>query len=106
MFIPKKSEVAELRLKVQELCLTNKDGSVLVDNGSDHIVIIGEPVQEVRLAMQKDDSANALVHFAQSSISIVDSTAYTAGGDECAIKITGLAAMDAGDCLIVRYIVK
>jgi hypothetical protein len=69
-------------------------------------VKIGEPVKSVLLCIQKDDSANDLVHFAASSLSIVDSSAYTAGGDLKAIKITGLAAVDANDVVILKYILE
>lgn len=106
-FQAKDSAVLAKQLKVQELDLTSKDYSqILVDNGADQIVIIGEAVGEVNLVVLKDDSANALVHFAAASISIVDSTAYTAGGDSKAIKIAGLASVDANDCLIVKYSVQ
>lgn len=105
-FESKSAPVRGNQLKVQELCLTSEDRQILIDNGSDHIVIIGEPVKSVLLCIQKDDSTNALVHFAASSLSIVDSSAYTAGGDLKAIKITGLAAVDASDVVILKYILE
>lgn len=104
MFQAKDALVRNQQLKVQELSLTNKDGSILIDNGADHIVVIGEPVSKVLIARMKDDSANAWIEYAQASISIVDSSAYTAGGDLKAIKITGLATVDTDDVVVVKYI--
>ena len=105
MFQPKSSSVFENQLKVQEVCVTNKDSAIAVDDSGDLVLIIGEPIQEVRLAVQKDDSANTLVHFDAAAISIVDSSAFTAGGDSKAIKIAS-CALAANDALICKYVVQ
>lgn len=105
MFQPKTTAVFDNQLKVQEVNVTTADSELYNANGGNLVLLIGEPVAEVRLALQKDDSANALVNFDAASISVVDSSAFTAGGDRKAVKITG-CVLAANDLLVCKYIVQ
>lgn len=66
-------------------------------------VLIREYVDKVFNVSCKNDVTNLVTQYAMSSISIVDSVAGTAGGDQKSIKITGLASLAVGDCLTVKY---
>ena len=102
-YSPKNEQVMNQSLKVQELSLSGSDVNLFEISSGNCIVYIREPVEKVFLVRIKVDSSNLMTEFAQSSISIVDSNLLTSGGNEQAIKITGLAAVAAGDCLIVKY---
>lgn len=100
---PKNEQTMNQALKVQELNLSGSDQNVFSISGGNCFVYIREPVDKIYLASVKVDSSNLVTQFAQSSLSIVDSSALTAGGNQQAIKITGLSALASGDCLIVKY---
>lgn len=102
-FYPKNSITMDQALKVQELSISGSDGTVYQISGGNLYVMVREPVGKIYEASVKVDGTNSVTLFAQSSLSIVDSSALTAGGDQGAIKITGLAALASGDCLKVKY---
>lgn len=95
------------QLQVQELCVSTKEPQLYVVSGSDLIVFIDEAIQEVKAILNVDDSGPTSLPIAASARSIVDSTAFTAGGDRKAIKLTGLGSSFAvNDLLIIKYIVQ
>jgi hypothetical protein len=100
---PKNENTMNQSLRVQEISLSGSDGNLYVISGGNLYVRILEPVEKIFLARCKVDSSNLTTEFAQSSLSIVDSSALTAGGDEKYIKIAGLSALASGDCLVVKY---
>jgi len=67
-------------------------------------VVVNEPVTQVYLARLKVDATNTFTEYAQSSLTIVDSVLFTAGGNMGAIEIAGLTAIQPNDCLIVKYV--
>lgn len=102
-FNPKNSNTMDQSLKVQELAISGSDSGMYVISGGSLYVKVLEPVGKIYIASVKVDSGNTVTQFAQSSLVISDSSALTPGGDQGAIKVTGLAALAAGDCLIVKY---
>lgn len=100
---PKNEQTMNQALKVQELAISGSDANVFAINSGNCIVYIREPVEKVYLVSVKVDSTNLVTQFAQASLSIVDSSSLLAGGNQQAIKITGLAALQPNDCLVVRY---
>jgi len=102
-FYPKNNLAMDQANKVQELSISGSDSTVFQISGGNLYVRVLEPISKIYLASVKVDSSNLVTQFDQASLSIVDSTALTAGGDSGAIKITGLAALASGDCLIVKY---
>lgn len=93
-FDAKKPAVRDQQLKVQELCVRSTDRAIYDANGGDGRFTIGEEIEAVLLVVQKDDSANALVHFAAADI--------TLDGD--AFEVAALA-LAANDVAIIKYIV-
>ena len=105
MFTPKADQTAQQALKVQRLTISSKDPSMFkVDSGS-VCVLIREPVNRIVTASSLVDATAVLSQHSQSVLSIVDSTAFTAGGDLSAIRISNLASLAANDVVIVEYIV-
>lgn len=102
-FYPKNNTTMDQALKVQELCISGSDSTVYQISGGNMYVMVREPVGKIYLASVKVDSSNLVTQFAQSSLVISDSSSLAPGGDQGAIKITGLSALAAGDALIVRY---
>lgn len=102
-FNPKNENTMQQSLRVQEISLSGSDSTLYAISGGSLYVRILEPVEKIFLASVKVDSSNTVTQFAQSSLSIVDSVALTAGGDQKVIKILGLAALASGDCLVVKY---
>lgn len=102
-FYPKNSITMDQSLKVQELNISGSDGGMFQISGGNLYVMVNEPVVKIYLAQRKVDATNLVTQFAQSSLVIVDSSALTAGGNSSAIQITGLAALEVGDCLTVKY---
>lgn len=100
---PKNEQTMNQSLKVQELSISGSDSTVYQISGGNTFVMVKEPVGQIYLVRNKVDSSNTMVEYAQSSLSIVDSSLLTAGGNQGAIKITGLSALASGDCLIVKY---
>lgn len=107
MYTPKNDSTSEQQLKVQRLVIRADDPIMYTNNnGSSSIcILIREPVDQVYLASFKDDSANTLTQYAQASLSVVDSDTLTTASpnDRGAIRISGLATLDANDCVIVEY---
>lgn len=84
----------------------NSSESATGVGGNSLIALIREPVKRVYLAQMKDNAANAYAQFAQSSISIVDSSSFELGGNKGAIKIDGLSSLADNDCLSLNYSVE
>ncbi len=106
MYNPKADQTAEQQLKVQRLAIRSDDPSMYSSASGTTCILIREPIERVYLVSSKDDSANTLTQYAQASISIVDSTDLTPGGDESAIAIAGLASLDTNDVVVVEYTVQ
>lgn len=102
-FYPKNNLAMDQANKVQELSISGSDSTMYSISGGNLYVRVLEPIQKIYVASVKVDGTNSVTQFAQSSLSIVDSSTLLAGGDSGAIKITGLAALASGDCLIVKY---
>jgi len=102
-FNPKNENTMQQSLRVQEISLSGSDSTLYAISGGNLYVIILEPVEKIFLARVKVDSSNTMTEFAQSSLSIVDSSALSPGGDQKSIKIAGLSALASGDCLVVKY---
>ena len=92
------------QLKIQELVVRASDTSLYVVDTGDVVVLIREPVAAVVLCLQHDNSGPTLATVAMADLIISDSTAYTAGGDASAIRVNGIAALDANDRLVIKYI--
>lgn len=105
-YYPKNDQTQFQSLKVQELVISGSDPDMYVSTGGNTFVNIREKVEQIYLVQMKVDSSNLVTQYQQSSLSIVDFAAHTAGGDRGAIKITGLASVATNDCLIVKYSVK
>src|ERR1700722_8700539 len=103
-YIAKDATTQYQALKVEELDIAGLDNGVYQISGGNCYVMVNEPVVLVYLARIKVDSSNTWTEYAQSSITIVDSVALTAGGNMSAIEITGLAAINPNDCLVVKYV--
>lgn len=105
MYRAKSDKVQGQQLKVQELVVRAADTQLFDANGGAAVILIGEQVDAIVSVTQHDDSVPGLVMYAASALSIVDSTAFTAGGDLKGIKATGLA-LAANDVVVVKYITK
>ena len=105
-FDPKDELVRNQSLKVESLDISGSDSGLFSISGGNLTVQVGEPVAKIFLVRCKVDSTNLTTEFAQSSLSIVDSSSGSPGGDQKAIKITGLSALAAGDCLSLKYSTK
>jgi len=105
-FDPKDELVRNQVLKVESLDISGSDGGLFSFSGGNCLVPISEPVVKIFLVRCKVDSSNLTTEFAQSSLSIVDSVSGSPGGDMKAIKISGLSALAAGDCLSLKYSTK
>jgi hypothetical protein len=95
MFESKNEAVMGLQLKRNVLFVLPTDNQVYAANGGNGKIVIGEEVARVCLVIQKDNSANALVHFAAASIAI-------SGTGNTEIVVTGLV-LDANDVVQVVY---
>ena len=99
----KSPRIANQQLKVQELMVhKNQDTGLYVVSGSDVIVFIDEAVSRVKAVQMNDDSAAACILVPAASVSIVDSSAYTAGGDMKAIKLASVTLAN-NDSLVLKY---
>lgn len=103
MFNAKSVEALEQQQKVQSLTVSLSEPHLQVASGADLIVLVREPIARIIDCLVIDDSVPGVVVKPASTLSIVDSTAYTAGGDLGGIKITTLA-LAANDTVTVRYI--
>jgi len=103
-FQSKSPRVASQQLKVQELVIKHtEDQALYVVDGSDLILMVDEDVAQVKAVMHCDDSAAAVALVPAASVSVVDSAAYTAGGDRKAIKLASFT-LAANDCLVLKYV--
>jgi len=104
-FNPKNEQTMQQSLRVQELSMSGADQGLYSISGGNMFVFIREPLEKIFLARVKVDGSNTWTEFAQSSLSIVDSSSLTnaAPSNLGAIKITGLASLAANDLLIVKY---
>lgn len=103
MYRPQDDKVHNQKLKVQEITVRFSDKHLYVVSGSDVILLIKEPLQAAASCLFQDDSAGTIAPIAASALSIVDSAAYTAGGDKKAIKVASVT-LAASDVLHVKYI--
>lgn len=103
-YYPKDANTQSQSLKVEELYISGSDNGMYTISGGNLFVLVNEPIVQIYLASVKVDSSNLVTQFQQSSLSIVDSVALTAGGNMSAIEIAGLSALAAGDCLLVAYV--
>jgi hypothetical protein len=97
------NKVLDQQLKIQELVVRFADLQLCTNSGSHSIIQLGESISAIVSVKLVDDSASAVVVAQASACSIVDSTAYTAGGDNNAIKVANLQ-MAANDSFEVKYI--
>ena len=98
-------KVQDQQLKVQELAIRTADTHLYTTDAGDVVVLINEEVAAAVCCIVVDDSVPGVVVKAAASLSIVDSTAYTAGGDESAIRIDTLT-LAANDVILLKYITK
>ena len=103
MFLSTSDKVQNQKLKVQELAIRFADTHLYSTSGSDTYIQIGDAVSAIVSVLNCDNSASAIVMAQASALSIVDSSALTAGGDLKAIKVAGLQ-MAANDIFVVKYI--
>lgn len=103
MFRTTSNKVQNQQLKVQEVVVRFADTHLYSTSGSDSYVNIGEAMSAAVAIVHLDDSGPACTLLAASTLSLVDSTAHTAGGDLSSIKVTGVQ-MAANDCFVVRFI--
>ena len=106
-FDPKDELVRNQVLKVEELNISGSDEGLFEFNAGDCIVHIGEELVQIYSAECKVDSGNTVTLFAQASLIKSDSVSpFISGGDKKAIRVSGLAALAAGDCLTLKYSTK
>ena len=103
MYLSGSDKVQNQKLKVQEVTVRFADTHLYATSGSHSVVLIGEALSAIVSLELLDDSASAIVLAQASALSIVDSSAYTSGGDESAIKVNNMQ-MASNDCLRVQYI--
>jgi hypothetical protein len=92
-------------LKVQSIAIRTADTHLYEVDSGDVIVQIGQEVAAVVSCIVVDNSVPGVVVLPAASLSIVDSTAFTAGGDELAIKLDTLT-LAANDIVLLQYIAK
>jgi hypothetical protein len=99
----KSSAVLSKQLKVQELVIDSNDSQLVVVNGGDVCVLIGEEVAKVELVLIRSGATLSALTDAQMIIS--DSTTFASGGDKKAIRLDTLAAVPADGSVVIKYIV-
>lgn len=102
-YYPKNEQASSQALRVQELVISGADPSLYQVSGGNTFIFVREPVEKVFLASCKVDSTNLVTQFAAASIVISDSGTLAVGGNQGAIKLTGLAALNPLDVVVVRY---
>jgi hypothetical protein len=103
-FQAKTPGVLAQQLKVQ--VVRAADTHLYAVDAGDVLVQVGEELAAVVCCIKHDNSATPTISsVAAADLIISDSTAGTAGGDACAIRVNGTAALDANDVLIIKYIV-
>lgn len=105
-FPASQSQVLDQQLKVQELVITSQEPQLSVVDGGDVVVLLGEAVKRVVCALRIDDSAGTVAPIVAANLIVSDSTAFTAGGDRKAVRLDGVASLDASDAVILKYIVE
>lgn len=105
-FQAKDSNVLNAQLKVQEVVVQASDNQLYTTDSGDVIVKINEALDKAVVCIRHDDSAATLSTIAQADLIVSDSSAFTAGGDRKALRVNGVATLDANDFLIVKYIVQ
>lgn len=104
-YYPKSVATSNQAMKVQELRISGADSALFTVSGGNTFLLIGEPVGKVVGASCKVDSTNLVTQFANANRVICDSVALTAGGNQQAIELVGLAALNPLDVVSVSYIV-
>lgn len=103
MFQSNSPRVMSNQLSVQELSVhKDQDVNLYIVSGADIIVLIDEAVDNIKSCMVFDNSVPSMVVVPAASLSVVDSTAYTAGGDRKAIKIAALT-LATNDVIRLQY---
>jgi hypothetical protein len=103
MFSSNSPRVANHQLKVQELCIhKDQDSNLFQVDGADVIIFVDEAVNTVKSCMVLDNSVPGMVAIPAASLSVVDSSAFTAGGDRKAIKIATLT-LATNDVITIKY---
>jgi len=103
MFQSNSPRVMDQQLKVQELDIhKDQDGNLYLVSGADVIIFIDEAVDTIKSCMILDNSVPIMVAVPAASLSVVDSTAYTAGGDRKAIKLAAIT-LATNDVVNLKY---
>jgi len=105
MYLSQNDEIQSQRLKVQEVTIRYSDMALYATSGSNTIVLIREPVSAIVSCSHVVDAGPSTSVVAQANLSIVDSVAFTAGGDAGGIKVTN-QNLASNDVLVVKYITK
>ncbi len=106
MFSSNSPRIANQQLKVQDLCVhKDQDTNLYVVSGSDVIIFIDEAVDIVKGCMLIDDSASETLAVPAASLSVVDSSAYTAGGDRKAVKLASVT-LATNDMVQLFYVLQ
>lgn len=105
-FQAKTTAVLNQQLKIQEVVIRAADKNLYVIDTSNVVVIISEPLASVTACYFHDNSAATLTSQVAADMTLVDSAAYTAGGDKSAIRLASVPALDANDHIVVRYVVQ
>lgn len=104
MFQAKVAAILDQQNTIQELTVRAADTHFYVVSGGDVCVTIGEELSAVVSCQFHDNSAGTLTSLVAADMIISDSTAFTAAGDAYSIRFNGVAALDADDVLIIKYI--
>lgn len=102
-FQAKTTAVLNQQLQIQEVMVRAADTNLYVVNAGDVCIIVGEALDSCDSALFHDNSAATLTSVVAVNRIISDSTAFTAGGDRKAVRLDGVAALDANDSVIMRY---
>jgi hypothetical protein len=92
----KKSQVLELQLKVQEICVRLQDKEVVEVDGGDLVIKVGEPLEACLLAIKV---------AADGTLSGVDSADISLESNDEHIRLA-TTALASGDKLLLKYIAK
>jgi hypothetical protein len=103
-FQSKDSLILGQQLRVQELVIGAEDVGLYIASGGAVFVNVQEPVLKVYIAYVKVNAGPSFTVEPAASISIVDSVALTAGGDQKVIKISSLT-LAANDVLVLKYVI-
>lgn len=104
-FNAKDPGVLNQQLKVQQVVIPASATNMYVVDTGDVCVIINEALASVISCQVHDNSAATLTSVVAADLIISDSTAFTAAGDMKAVRVNGVAALDANDHIIMQYVV-